>query len=856
MDPSILINANDINSQISSSESMIKKLENKIKDLKDIISKRQNPDLLKEENEFLKITHQLSVEDTKIYNEKISKLNEELQKNKISLLKLREENEKLKKAKNIKKQESKSEQNTILNVKDLYKSIGLKKMNFLKNNKVKNINNNQINNKINNKNENMEKINKKIKEYEKILSELKNQANQINLVMNKQNEIINGYRKYLNEVHGLLNKYRERLNISINNIVINNNNAQLNEFMILFEKVSLMLFELDDIILENKNNLGQNIENVLTNIQTNINDLKSDENKNELNFNNKCNEINQITQVIKIIFDDFKNWKNRFDTKNNAVEEEMKKLQNIQNQIVNQKKTVIQKNNEDNNIINEINKKKEENKNINNERREQLIKKSFLFNVKNASKKLDLLKTINLFKGSDESDKYIKDSDLIKKNYHEICYIYDDFEIYDIYYILKAVGLPDGYSYSSSGYSFYGGYKLEVQEFSLDDVPSQYKKESNSYISFKINLYNLDSIKVHIKFKAIKDLSGLSTGKLEERKIYRYGYYGLDSDLEGEKAKYSLILKGSFDIVNFEEYFLIRNINNKEEIEYMWGGIVPPGGNRVYIMFSKKEATWSFSEVLKLDSDSYIQDTKIYLPIEFVGGNNEIINITPSSPQATDIYLDEDNRRYVIEYINTRYKKVELIIKGELKNTCKGEWAVDLTDEEIEKLMPEEDVKCKEQLKKIAKKIINDFDKEHKNDDFDYLDYMKIAMWAKNNIKYDYNYTGSKHNALEIYNLKRGVCHHFTRLTNALLYSLGYKVIYVTGYCCKNSKTFNLDGLHAYSLIKLNNNKWFPFDSTWGIFTGKIHVGHVFRMFGNKNFSWLCYDDLTHKKEINGKFIK
>lgn len=121
-----------------------------------------------------------------------------------------------------------------------------------------------------------------------------------------------------------------------------------------------------------------------------------------------------------------------------------------------------------------------------------------------------------------------------------------------------------------------------------------------------------------------------------------------------------------------------------------------------------------------------------------------------------------------------------------MQNKCKGEWLVDLSNEEIEKQIPKEDILCKPQLKQIAKKIIEDFDKNNKDNDFKFLDYMKIGIWVYKNIKYDYNYIGkTEMSSIDIYNIKRGVCHHFTKLSNALLYSLGYKVLYISGYVCK-----------------------------------------------------------------------
>ena len=49
-----------------------------------------------------------------------------------------------------------------------------------------------------------------------------------------------------------------------------------------------------------------------------------------------------------------------------------------------------------------------------------------------------------------------------------------------------------------------------------------------------------------------------------------------------------------------------------------------------------------------------------------------------------------------------------------------------------------------DQLKLIAKKIIEDFDKEHKNSEFEYHDFMKIGSWVYKNIKYNLAYSGKQ----------------------------------------------------------------------------------------------------------------
>ena len=122
----IFININEIKSRISETLNKIKIADDKIKILKEAHSKIVNPSLLKEENENLKLIHQLCLEDLKRYNQKILKLKERFKINESILLKLRKENEQFKKIKNINNQISNTNKNVILNLKDLSRSIGLK----------------------------------------------------------------------------------------------------------------------------------------------------------------------------------------------------------------------------------------------------------------------------------------------------------------------------------------------------------------------------------------------------------------------------------------------------------------------------------------------------------------------------------------------------------------------------------------------------------------------------------------------------------------------------------------------------------------------------------------------------------
>ena len=126
---------------------------------------------------------------------------------------------------------------------------------------------------------------------------------------------------------------------------------------------------------------------------------------------------------------------------------------------------------------------------------------------------------------------------------------------------------------------------------------------------------------------------------------------------------------------------------------------------------------------------------------------------------------------------------------------------------------------------------------------------VKIGKWINNNIKYDIRYHGRNDiSATQILDKRTGVCHHFTKLYNAFMYSLGYKVVYVSGYALERNN-FSSENAHPWSLFRIDG-KWLPFDATWGIFTGKLPVCHIFKQYLNKiNVSCKSSDKIEFGKK-------
>ena len=441
--------------------------------------------------------------------------------------------------------------------------------------------------------------------------------------------------------------------------------------------------------------------------------------------------------------------------------------------------------------------------------------------------------------------------DLLRKNWKEICYIYDDYDLYDINYELQAVGLSENTFYSKCSVGFTIGRLIEIIDFEVDGKKSEYRYKNYS-LEFDIHLFNLQTNKIHLKYKETK--IKLTQGEKKERKFYRNDYYGVSKNLKGQTAIFVLKIQCDFEVVSFENEIFVK-INDGE---YKWGGEVPLEGKTTLVKLSKKKAKFSFNRRDRLESIDRkpLNNTTFKIPFCFEGGNNEIKKISYLSHQTDKIESKEEKKEYEIKFININKNFGEFIIKGELVNRCKGEWDCDLTNEEIEAEIPKDYKDNKEIFKKISQKIIDDYDKEHKNDLIKVTDLVKIGKWVKNNIKYDINYIGKNEiSSIEIYNIRVGVCHHFTKLYNALLYSLGYQCIYVSGFVCDKNDNFDKNNAHAWSLVKVNN-KWLPFDATWGIFSGKLPVCHVFESYFSKKIRTTSYDHIKIiESKIKGNFI-
>ena len=844
---------------------------------------------------------QKNAQDINEYKSQLLGLQKNLEKNNSIITALMKENQTLK----LKQQQiNKNPTPPIKKIRgasDLRQSFGL---NLKKHEKKENNNQNNLNaineEIIEDEGGPISKEDRKI-EFEKLK---KSKINSEQIFKQNQQKIINyskeigalkiyiiNYSNYINSINDQIRSFNQQIRVSVVGEeqfnFLNLTGGKLKKLTQEMEGINFIIKQVDENLHSLKIRTLKKAENIITNIQSKLEEINTNKNLTyyflSVRMDSIVNSLEDLKKIINVLQQSINSiyiQRKQIETGINSLKLNMEKFLQSYQEGKKRMKDAIRKTlrKTGKSIFNSIN------KNLRNEKDDQnddmydkideepegegeekddvdqnLLRGSTLIGINDFSKNIELFKSKILFQDKNiNQENKIREPKILRKNWHEVCYVYDDYDMHDVHFEIKAVGLGPFSFFNSCSTGFYMGKDIEILEFEVNGKKSKYTYDDYC-LDFNITLKNLQTAKVYLKYKEKPNFNKMTNSERLKHAFFRQEFYGLSQSLAGQMGKYRLILKGSFEIISFKDNFFMHNEKNTREKEYVWGGMVPPDGKRTLVKLSKNEATWKFNCNTQIVSRrGELKNTTLKVPLGFVGGNNDIIKMDYSSPQTKNILVDEENRIYEIKYKNSGYSTGDFILSGEIKNRCKGDWDVDLTDEVIEAHIPKEDKRDKPILEKIARKIIEDFDKNNKNTMFNFMDFTKIGKWVHKNIKYDLNYSGrTEMTAMDIYNKRVGVCHHMTRLSNALLYSIGYKVIYTNGFACESSAEFDQNSGHAWSLIKVNG-KWYPFDATWDILSGKLPVCHVFQGFFGRSIQVVGTDGAMFGKNNveSGKFIK
>ena len=599
--------------EVSKTDEELNQLNKEIDELTQQLKEKTGED----EIENLKLLHQLSENDISEYKSQIKILESELKLNSEILDNLKKENQNLKKSKNVENKDENKNKNNL----DSNADVDLNKL--LDSESNDNIIKKEIKKSVISKNILDECLNEK-KEYEKLYEEIILKCNSFYDEENKNKIKLEDYRNLIYKINNEIENLNKNFSIQYPNLNLNNPNNEktLTKICTKIELASSALISFEEVYLDLKNFL--NFENILTNIYNNFSKINKKEYYDEYSLKTILTGIKNLIQEIQTICllteEKIKDVNNKLE----IIEKEINELKEIQNEYKNDnikrnksiKQSIRQSIRNQNKKINN----NHDNKNIN--FNNIPLTQTLLINPKGS--KEDLYKTIYLFNQDQEEEEIDSgDGQLIKKNWHEICYVYDDYDIHDIYYTLKAVCLYENSSFSKEYLYQYGIDEIKLLTLDGEKVPYNLDKY---WITFNVNLRNLESAKVHLKFKQFKHKNSSQHEKL----LNHYEYYGISSisNTINTIGKYILILKGSFDIIDFENEFLIKNTKNIDESEYIWGGLVPPGGKRTRVRFTRKKAKWNINyhqKIYEKDEDN-ISSFKYFIFLRFSGGNNKILN--------------------------------------------------------------------------------------------------------------------------------------------------------------------------------------------------------------------------------------
>ena len=411
--------------------------------------------------------------------------------------------------------------------------------------------------------------------------------------------------------------------------------------------------------------------------------------------------------------------------------------------------------------------------------------------------------------------------------------IYDDYRVEEHQLIITAKNLPKNGFFPSWGFTFMDTSDLEDIKVTcriLDSTESctaskeiTKNGEYNVYkFSFTFKLHNDEQLIIEHSHK-IKKSQKQILFKEESVTI------PLLSDIKFCNYKYTI--PEGYKFLGFKDNFLKKESN----ILFTYKGECPTEQISDIIRFSPEQSMWKADVGIYLKSSNELKNSiKMKFPRHYRGGKNR--------NSFYKIFSTEGKELNENEFISD-YTFLSVDIPG--ANTTK--LGVDIHTAFTNKLSDKFDVYFPEKyyqinennidkdIKAIAEQIIN-----NKSYYPGKQNYYKLGRFVNNYMTYDLRYGGMNLTPKEIYNLKAGVCEHFTILYNEMLNSIGIKTLYVSGWAFSNNETSgNKDTIsHAWTVALIDGN-WIELDATWGLFEG-IPAGHILKGFfnGGTSISW------------------
>ena len=389
------------------------------------------------------------------------------------------------------------------------------------------------------------------------------------------------------------------------------------------------------------------------------------------------------------------------------------------------------------------------------------------------------------------------------------------------------------YYYSEWSYIF--DKKLKVEVFDAKVVGKEFRTLfGNNELKFQFGkAFNGEQMDFEFKYTQFNQ---------NDVKYTRHEYVALPTFTENAKGTLTVEVPNSLAVYSLNPKFK-QNSNI-----YTWTGNVPSGGISDFFYLTLKKAKWDVQVLTNIIGKEKISKIDITIPTYFKNGNNIIdsYNIQTNYDKMFTT-IKEGNENIDINFKNINGSIVQVKVDAIIRN--------DFDSKVWIKLDPSEYLKIDE---KLSRELYNVIYKIQSNNHEQLPLYILLAKWVNKHIEYDISYLGKNMDAMKILSTGRGVCIHYAILYNNLLRTAGIPSVIVSGvsYDTEKNKFEN----HAWNLVYVNG-EWISIDPTWGLYSGKLPVSHIFFYFGDRPVvEYIVYgtsvDDFTDKINKNIEFLE
>jgi hypothetical protein len=296
--------------------------------------------------------------------------------------------------------------------------------------------------------------------------------------------------------------------------------------------------------------------------------------------------------------------------------------------------------------------------------------------------------------------------------------------------------------------------------------------------------------------------------------------------------------------VEVPDFFAVYSLNNKfvqNYSQYVWEGEIDEKGFEDLFNLTLKKAKWKATTYTEIKSNESLKGLELSIPEYLKNGNNQVESY---NIETQGEIVEQKDSRIRVDFSkenNIAQVKIESVITNDFDNKV---WV---------KLDPNKYLAID---KKLSQNLQNTIDDIKDADNNPSQLYITLAEWVHKHIKYDMAYFGKDMTTEQILKTGRGVCEQYAQLYNDLLRASGIPSVVVSGmsYDPEKNKFEN----HAWNLV-FTNGDWIGIDPTWGLYSGKLPISHIFFNFKTKKgeIEWKSYATNTQSKfNRNVEFIE